>query len=111
MTKRAVLRLKMILEAERAALLTGDFATVETLAEEKIELSQNIGPEDRHELAALSGALAQNTTLLAAARDGVSNVLTALANQRAARQRLSSYDRSGKATTITQQPAKTERRF
>ncbi|MCF2905949.1 hypothetical protein L0666_13195 [Octadecabacter sp. CECT 8868] len=111
MSKHAVQRLKKILDAERAALLSGDFATVDTLAEEKTRLSQRIGPEDRRELSALSGALAQNSALLAAARDGVSNVLKALANQRAARQKLSSYDSSGKATMIAQQPAKTERRF
>jgi hypothetical protein len=59
----------------------------------------------------LASALARNSTLFAAAREGVGTVLTTLNQQRAARTTLSSYDSSGKATQISQPKRGTERRF
>lgn len=111
MSRRAVHRLGQLLAIERAALLAGDLAAVQDLAVEKETLAQGFDDANRGELAALSGALARNGVLLAAAQDGVSLVLSTLRKQREARQTLSSYDSSGKATTISRPPRNTERRF
>ncbi len=104
-------RLGQVLEAERMALLEGDFGLVNELAEEKVALAHSFEETDAHDLESLSEALIRNGALLAAARDGVSMVLSTLKSQRKARESLSSYDSTGKATTISQPQHGTERRF
>lgn len=111
MTKRAAERLGALLEAERVALLAGDLVTVGELADQKDALVAEIDEGDSAELSKLAGPLARNAGLLAAARDGVTTVLTTLKQQRAARLTLSTYDSAGKPATITQHLGKTERHF
>lgn len=111
MSKRALDRLSQILEIERTALLAGDLGALEALGPEKEAIAATFDESDGRELQSISGALARNGALLAAARDGVTTVLSTLQNQRTARSTLSSYDSSGKATTISKTPHGTERRF
>jgi len=111
MPSRAIAQLIRLLDKERRALISGDLETVIGLTDEKRALADQLESADTVELQALSMKLAQNGRLLAAARDGVSDVATTLKKQREARTKLSGYDRTGKATTITGTPTKTERRF
>lgn len=111
MSKRALDRLSQILEIERTALLAGDLDAIDALCAEKEEIAATFDDSDGRDLQAISGALARNGALLAAARDGVTTVLTTLKDQRTARSTLSSYDSTGKATTISKTPHGTERRF
>ena len=111
MSKRAIQKLHRLLEEERAALLAGDLDAIKYLAVEKEVLVQQFGDTNTRELAQLSGALARNGALLSAAQDGVTLVMTTLREQREARETLSGYDSTGKATTISQRPHGTERRF
>jgi hypothetical protein len=111
MTKRAIDQLTDLLEVERAALLQGDFETIGTLIPEKEALATQFEDADAADLRLLASALAHNSTLFAAAREGVGTVLTTLTQQRAARTTLSSYDSSGKATQISQPARGTERRY
>lgn len=111
MTDRTVQRLSTLLDTEHKALLAGDLEKVGALAVEKDALAAEIGAVNTRELAAVANLLTRNSVLLAAARDGVTAVLTTLGKQRAARNTLSSYDCKGKATTIAQPDRGTERRF
>lgn len=111
MTKRAMGQLTHLLEVERAALLKGDFETVGALIPEKEALSTQFEDAGAADLRLLAAALAHNSTLFAAAREGVGAVLATLNQQRAARTTLSSYDSSGKATQISQPTRGTERHF
>jgi len=111
MSSRAIQRLRRLLEVERAALLDGDLDAIQDLAAEKETLVSEFTSVNSHDLGQLSGALARNGALLSAAQEGVSQVLTTLRNQREARETLSGYDSTGKATTISQRQHGTERRF
>lgn len=111
MGNKIVQRLKALLETERAALLCGDLVTVESLLAEKMELAEALGNVNHVELRSLSRDLARNGALLSAARDGVSDVLTVLRKQRAAKTVLSTYDSSGKPSQIASSTSGTERRF
>lgn len=111
MSKRAIDRLNNLLEVERAALLAGDLEAVGALSAEKESLATGFDRAEKHELRAISQALNRNGVLLAAAQEGVSSVLATLKQQRVARSSLSSYDSSGKSTTISQSTRGTERRF
>ncbi|AKS47813.1 hypothetical protein SAMN05444287_2530 [Octadecabacter temperatus] len=110
MTK-AVDQLARLLKIEHLALLKGDFDTVGALVAEKESLSTQFDDANAAELKLLSTALARNSTLFAAAHEGVTAVVTTLRQQRAARTTLSSYDSSGKATQISQPEHGTERRY
>jgi flagellar biosynthesis/type III secretory pathway chaperone len=111
MSKRAIQKLHQLLEVERAALLAGDLDAIKGLAADKEALVQQFGDSNSRDLSKLSGALARNGALLSAAQDGVALVLTTLREQREARESLSGYDSTGKATTISQRAHGTERRF
>ncbi len=111
MTKYAIGRLARLLEVEREALLNGDFDTLGELVEEKETLATQFDDANAAELRLLSAALTRNSNLFAAAHEGVTTVVTALRQQRAARTTLSSYDSSGNATQISQPPRGTERRY
>lgn len=111
MSKKAAQKLAELLAIERDALLAGDLEKVATLANDKESLAAEFDGADGRELAAMSGALARNGALIAAARDGVTTVLETLRQQRAARMTLSTYDKSGKPATISQPTRGTERRF
>ena len=110
MSKSATTRLAAVLDAERTALLSGDLAALEALAEEKLALAEDLEATPR-QLAPLAETLKRNEALLDAARQGVGDVLAMLRKQRDARTRLSSYDSKGQATQIASGPAVTERRF
>ncbi|HCP81627.1 MAG TPA: hypothetical protein DIT67_08550 [Octadecabacter sp.] len=107
----AVERLARLLEVERLALLDGDFDAVSGLVAEKEVLSSQFNEANAAELRLLSSALARNSSLFAAAREGVTTVVTTLRQQHAARTSLLSYDSSGKATQISQPERGTERRY
>jgi len=111
MPSRAIEQLIRLLDKEREALMHGDLQAVISLTDHKRQLADQLENEDTIELRALSLKLAQNGRLLAAARDGVADVATTLKRQHDARTKLSGYDRSGQATTITGVPSQTERRF
>lgn len=111
MSNSAAQKLARLLEVERAALLKGDFAAVGDLIEEKEALAAQFNDTNARDLRMLSTALAHNSALFAAARDGVNTVRSTLEKQRQARNTLSSYDSSGKATQISQPERMTERRY
>lgn len=111
MSNKAVQRLHQLLETERAALRAGDMDAVHGLTEEKEALLQQFDKKNAQELSHLSKDLARNEALLLAARDGVALVQVTLRQQRAARETLSTYDSTGKATTISHPNRGTERRF
>lgn len=111
MSKGAVQKLAKLLEVEREALLRGDFETVGGLIQEKETLAAQFDDANARDLRVLSNALTHNSALFAAAREGVSAVQTTLQEQRQARNTLSSYDSSGKATKISQPARLTERRY
>lgn len=107
----AIRRLQTLLEEERDALLAGDLARVGALIDEKTALTEQLERAPVAELKALSGLLHRNAALIAAARDGVSEVVTTLRKQKAARTTLSSYDSAGRPTQISNTKSATERRF
>ena len=111
MKQRPVDRLIRLLDEERAALIAGDLEKVVGMVGEKQKLADELETSRAVDLRFLSDRIDSNGRLLAAARDGVSDVVQTLKNHRQARTSLSSYDSSGKATTITGAPAKTERRY
>lgn len=111
MSKRATQRLQKLLDVERAALLDGDLSTIADLAIEKETLVREFGDTNTRDLSMLAAALTRNGALIAAAQDGVSQVISTLRNQQEARQTLSGYDSNGKATTISKPAHGTERRF
>lgn len=111
MPKRAIAKLKRVLDLERRALLSGDLEALEALVPEKEALAVTFEGADTTELNALSFKLAQNERLLAAATRGVAEVITTLEKQRTARRVLSTYDQSGNPTQIGSTPRATERRY
>lgn len=111
MSRRAVERLAQLLEVERKALLSGDFEELNALTEEKEALASQLEGASARDIHAVSAALKRNGEMLAASLEGVSTVLATLAQQRAARESLSSYDSGGNATRISSTSGGTERRF
>lgn len=111
MRKTSVEKLAKLLDAERDALLAGDFESVAALIPEKEALAARFHDAKSADLKLLSATLMRNSVLLAAAKEGVASVVTTLNQQRAARAGLSSYDSAGRATQIGQTTGKTERRF
>ncbi|MCF2871618.1 flagellar protein FlgN [Octadecabacter sp. G9-8] len=111
MSKTVTDRLARLLDAEREALLKGDFEAVEALMPEKEALANSFDETNAANLRLLSAALLRNSALLVAAKEGVSTVMTTLKKQRDARMTLSSYDSHGNATKISQPTRGTERRF
>ena len=111
MSKSVADRLARLLEEERTALLAGDLEQVGAMAAEKESLAHSFHDTNSAALSALANDLARNGALLAAAKDGVTTVLTTLNNQREARNTLSTYDSQGRAATISQASKGTERRF
>lgn len=105
------MKLAELLEAERRALLAGDFTEVEKLSQQKADLADSIESAAPDDLASLAPALERNRALLEAAQAGVRTVVTTLQQQRNARRTLSTYDRLGNAATITQAKSQTVRRF
>ena len=78
MTKREIGQLTHLLEVERVALLKGDFETVGALIPQKEALATQFEGAGAAELRLFASALARNSTLFAAAREGVLTVLTTL---------------------------------
>lgn len=111
MTNRRIEKLSKLLDAERDALLAGDFEAVNALIPEKEALVTQFADAKAADLRVLSTALMRNSVLLTAAKEGVASVVSTLNQQRAARETLSSYDSSGKAKQIGQPTGRTERRF
>jgi len=107
----AIRRLKSLLEDERQALLAGDLERVGALIEEKVALTDHLEKAPLAELKSMSGLLNRNAALLAAAKDGVGDVVTTLRKQKAARTTLSTYDSAGRPAQISNTRSGTERRF
>ena len=111
MTGRVIARLTRLLDVERTALLNGDLEAVGALVAEKEELAASFSSENAGELTLLSTALARNSRLFDAARDGLTTAMQSLRDQHAARTTLSGYDASGKPTQISRSGPGTERRY
>lgn len=107
----AVRRLKVLLDTERKALMAGDLVAVANMVDTKTTLTDALQGAPLPALKELSVSLKRNAALLSAARDGVSEVLTILRNQKSARDILSTYDSAGRPAQIASTTSKTERRF
>ena len=94
--------LSILLERERAAILTGAFGQLSELAPEKerllIALPQQ-GLETRH-LQGISAAVTRNQVLLAAAIEGVRTVNERIAVLRRAREGFDAYDHAGARSRV-----------
>ncbi|WP_235000614.1 hypothetical protein [Pseudooctadecabacter jejudonensis] len=99
------------MDAEKAALFSGDLDAIAKMAEQKMQLTQKLEGASATDLSALSRRLHDHTRLLEAAKSGVGQAVATLTKQRAARSSLSSYDPSGNATSIGTPLRKTDRKF
>lgn len=106
-------RLQHLLDAERAALLAGDFDRIAELMEEKQvfvkELEDN--PIRNEELAPLRDGLRRNQELFDQALAGIRNVAARLGDLNRVRRSMDTYDAQGRRHTIdTRDSKKLERR-
>ena len=96
-----------LLEAERAALLTGDLDQIERLTEQKESLVDTLNSQesaDRFELESLNAKVERNQELLNSALDGVRTVARRLATMRRIRKSLDTYDAFGRKNNVVMQP-------
>ena len=95
-------RLRSLIEAEREALLCGDFDRIETLLEEKEALATGLGDSigDDETLAPLRAGLRRNQELFDHALAGLRNVANRLGHLNALRKSLDTYDEFGRRMTI-----------
>lgn len=92
-----------LLEAERAALLSGDFDEVAALLERKTELIDalnSLGQAERPTLEQLHHKVKRNHILLDGAMEGIRRVANRLADLRALRHSFDTYDSDGRRQTI-----------
>lgn len=89
-----------LLEAERAALLSGDLSTLEASAERKTELaiaiSRHAPPLPRERIAALSAAAQRNAELCEAARRGLRTAIDRLSERARVASHLETYGADGR---------------
>ncbi|ASP19787.1 FlgN protein [Antarctobacter heliothermus] len=95
-------RLKALLEAERTALLEGDFDRLSTLMEEKQALAEALAhrPLSVSEVTPLRDGLRRNQELFDQAMAGIRNVATRIGDLNRARRATDTYDAHGKRQTI-----------
>jgi hypothetical protein len=100
-----------LIENERVAILTGNFARLGQLLplKEKLvaDMQNNMSLTQAH-AAELSKLSLRNNALLNAAREGIRSVTKRLAHIHAAKTSLSTYDRSGKISPINTSGGKLE---
>ncbi|MFT6024920.1 MAG: flagellar biosynthesis/type III secretory pathway chaperone [Ascidiaceihabitans sp.] len=103
-----------LLEAERAALLTGDIDQIGRLMEQKESLMETLNEQeaiDRTELEKLNLKVERNQELLNSALDGIRAVARRLATMRRIRKTLDTYDAQGrKSSIVLHQEQSVERR-
>ncbi|RWR08269.1 hypothetical protein [Paenirhodobacter populi] len=103
-------RLSGILEQERRAILSGDFARLPQLIEAKERLTSAPLDLSREDAAALQQAAQQNQRLLSASLRGVRSALNRLQQIDEGARGYTGYDRNGQATSIRRSEGNVERR-
>lgn len=95
-------RLKSLLDAERAALLKGDFDRLSELMEEKQALAEALShrPLAPGEATPLRDGLRRNQELFDQAMAGIRNVAARIGDLNRARRATDTYDAHGKRQTI-----------
>jgi flagellar biosynthesis/type III secretory pathway chaperone len=92
-----------LLDAERAALLTGDIDQIGRLLEQKESLIDSLNEQeavDRFTLENLNSKVERNQELLNSALDGIRTVARRLATMRRIRRTLDTYDAQGRKSSI-----------
>ncbi|WP_390911604.1 flagellar biosynthesis protein FlgN [Pseudosulfitobacter sp. SM2401] len=92
-----------LLDAERAALLTGDIDQIGRLMAQKESLIDTLNDQeavDRSELEHLNSKVERNQELLHSALDGIRTVARRLATMRRIRKTLETYDAQGRKNSI-----------
>ncbi|MFW2545325.1 flagellar protein FlgN [Primorskyibacter sp. 2E107] len=106
-------RLKTLINAEREALMEGDFGRIAELMEEKEMLAGTLAETDHSEadVAPLRDGLRRNQELFDHALAGLRNVANRIGEANRVRKSLETYDENGRRTTLsTPVPNKLERR-
>ncbi|MFD0859997.1 flagellar protein FlgN [Roseovarius aquimarinus] len=95
--------LDRLLDAERAALLTGDLDTVGALMRHKEDLLERLkaAGADAPRPAKLAGKALRNQALLDGALEGIRTVAGRLTTLRRIRRTLETYDRTGRKSSIS----------
>ncbi|WP_323767706.1 flagellar protein FlgN [Antarctobacter sp.] len=95
-------RLKTLLDAERTALLNGDFDRLSDLMEEKQALADVLAerPLTASDVAPLRDGLRRNQELFDQAMAGIRNVAARIGDLNRARRATDTYDAHGKRQTI-----------
>ncbi|MEO0939522.1 MAG: flagellar biosynthesis protein FlgN [Pseudomonadota bacterium] len=102
-TQEAVRTFEDLLEAERSALLTGDFEGLARLLQKKEQLFAELSETQAVEpgaMASLSSRVQRNQELLATAMDGIRSVGKRLDELHRVRGSLETYDARGKRTRV-----------
>ena len=101
-----------LLQAERAALRTGEFEVLDALLASKTALFARLAQSDAShaELAQIKTRLAENQSLLAAAIRGVEAARERLAALQHVRETLNTYDQQGQMAQVpTARPSMTKK--
>ena len=104
-------RLLALLEAERRAIMSGEFGALSGQASQKEELFDSIAAEiapDPRRLHLLAARVKRNQELLQAAMAGVRDVQLRMAELNAAQSTLNTYDRTGQPSQISRHHGKLE---
>ncbi|WBL33284.1 hypothetical protein O5O51_00825 [Sinirhodobacter sp. HNIBRBA609] len=96
-------QMRAVLQAEREAIRSGDFAALETLVRCKTDLLARLEGESGTALSALRDAAQQNGRMLAAALEGVRAAQRRLSLIREAVRGFQSYDSTGRAQRISRE--------
>ncbi|MBV2359325.1 flagellar protein FlgN [Thalassococcus sp. CAU 1522] len=102
-------KLQALIEAERAALLSGDLDALATLVENKSDLLMQLSDETSlsvEDLQPIRSTLKRNQELFDHALAGVRNVVDRLGQVRRLRQDLSTYDPNGQRQAFGSQDQK-----
>ena len=92
-----------LLEAERSALLSGDFERIQRLNDRKAQLIDSLRDldlKDRDEMSRLNQKITRNHALLGSALDGIRAVGQRLADVRRVRESLDTYDADGQKRSV-----------
>ncbi|EBA08579.1 flagellar protein FlgN [Sagittula stellata] len=95
-------QLEELIDAERTALINGDFDRIAELLEEKQRLIGSLHdlPLDRQTVAPLSDGLRRNQELFDAALAGIRNVAARLGDLNRVRKSVETYDSKGKKHSL-----------
>ncbi len=106
-------QLNLLLQAEREALLAGDFDQIAELLEIKEALTEKLGEEgiSKRDLEPLQDGMRRNQELFDQALAGIRNVAARLGDLQRVRRSMDTYDAYGRKMTIdAPQEKKLERR-